>query len=408
MPPTVAENFPRTELTSWASINQPNLCHYIITEKEVYACAHSVHSTAGGGAHGCLGQVMPPAEYIAHAGVEYIIPQHPGEWEPPVGQRLTANDQTLLLEAHKSLTKRAETAIELENVLKRMILKAVPERYVAVLQSRFTGAYKNTSVRQMLDHLRTTVATLTYEELQEEHDRLAATVYDPDHMEVSTIITDIRFLEKLAIAIENPYSNAQLMHLAIKIFTNCGYFSQGIRNWKGRPAAERNLENLDLHFVAEQKTLKELNPQGIGAIVGQHANVLQECTNSLLNQQQKFFDSKQQIFEEKQQQLTEMVLSMQQEHANFLASAANNNTTSGNKTTKKKAKTMAKKQDFGSQPGNENNPCRYYCWLHGANNSHPSFACKKGIYSKAEYPNFCAEATFEDRRGGSWKGSFES
>ena len=101
---------------------------------------------------------------------------------------------------------------------------------------------------------------------------------------------------------------------------------------------------------------------------------------------------------------------MRQEHANFVANVSNSNTiSSGDKPKKKKKEKQtekATKQVF-QQEGNENNPCKYYCWVHGANDSHPSYACNTGLNNKETYPNFRADATFANRMGGKWKGSFE-
>ena len=79
-----------------------------------------------------------------------------------------------------------------------------------------------------MTHLKRTVATLTDNELQDKYDRITVTMFNPDGMEVSEVKADIRVLGRLAQDINNPYSNTQLMRLALKVFTNCGYFSQGI------------------------------------------------------------------------------------------------------------------------------------------------------------------------------------
>merc|ERR1712137_1304259 len=125
--------------------------------------------------------------------------------------------------------------------------------------------------------------------------------FDPDGMEVSEVIADIKLLAKLAEVIGNPYSDAQLMRLALKVFTNCGHFTQGLRSWKERPVGDCTLDNLHQHFVQEHNTLHELHPQGIGALVGPQANVLKEYTDSMLNQHNQYFEARAQELEEKEQ-----------------------------------------------------------------------------------------------------------
>ena len=397
MPTDVTNNFPLKELPSWRHNTKVTYKNFIALERDVYACASSVPSTAGGGNHGCLGQVMPTDDYLTLAGEAYVRPEHPGELDLPA--RANYNEQWRYTEERKEQKARAEQARDLEHALKRMIVQAVPERYLAVLRNHQTGAYENHSVRQILTHLRSTVAKMTDEELQEEYDSIAATTFDPDGMEVTEVLAKIRDLGRLAATIDNPYTDTQLINLAIKIFTNCDHFTQGIRAWKARPAAERTMDNLHHHFVTEQATLRELHPQGIGAVMGQHLNILRDSTN------------RQQYFEAKTQELLEIVdamrqqqNTMRQEQANFIANVSTDSTASDKPKKKKKKK---KKEEY-QQEGNENNPCKYYCWIHGCNDTHPSYVCYKGLNDKENYPKFRADATFTNRMGGKWKGAFGS
>ena len=59
--------------------------------------------------------------------------------------------------------------------MKRMIIKAIPDRYLAFLRNPITGLYDGQSVHQIMTHMKRTVATLTDDKLQEEHDRITAT-----------------------------------------------------------------------------------------------------------------------------------------------------------------------------------------------------------------------------------------
>ena len=123
----------------------------------------------------------------------------------------------------------------------------------------------------------------------------------------------------------------------------------------------------------------------------------------MLNQHNQYFEARAQELEKKEQKVTELLLALRQEQANFIANASSSG--DSNDKPKRKKKEKGKKQDF-VQEGNETNPCRYYCWVHGCNNSHPSYACYKGLKEKEKYPNFRADATFDNRLGGKWKGSF--
>ena len=124
----VTADFPMQEFTSWHHIRRPNIIQFLQLQRDINACASSVRSSAGGGNNGCLGQVMPTADYLALTGQAYITPRHPGTFAPPEGQRLTAVQYSTLHEEHKSQVEQARRARELENALKRMIIAAVPRR----------------------------------------------------------------------------------------------------------------------------------------------------------------------------------------------------------------------------------------------------------------------------------------
>ena len=83
MPADVTNNFPLNELPSWRHNTKVTYKNFIALERDVYACASSVSSTAGGGNHGCLGQVMPTDDYLTLAGEAYVRPEHPGELDLP-------------------------------------------------------------------------------------------------------------------------------------------------------------------------------------------------------------------------------------------------------------------------------------------------------------------------------------
>lgn len=406
MPDKVTTNFPLLTFQSWRHLPNINYKNFIELQKDTYACASSVPSNAGGGNHGCLGQVMPEAEYLRLAGVPYVRTQFPNVQDIP--QRMNNFEQYRVELERRRQQEQAERERDLEQALKRMIIQAVPERYLAVLRNRQTGAYEGHSVRQMLDHLRTTVAPLTYEEVEEEYNRIGATNFDPDGMEVTEVIAEVRDLGKLAETINVPFNEAQLTNLAIKVFTNCGHFTHGIRTWMALPTVERTLDNCHQHFMTEHTTLRRLHPQGIGAITGHHANALKEGDLEYWRTTTKELMEVVNALRQEQIDMRQDHNTMRQEYQEQtrLINSASSTTTTTTKA-KKATKGKAKREEY-QQEGNENNPYKYYCWIHGCNNTHPSSACRRGLNNKEEYPNFKPEATFTNRMGGWWKGSYGS
>ena len=149
-----------------------------------------------------------------------------------------------------------------------------------------------------------------------------------------------------------------------------------------------------------EMALQQIKIKAQGLCAKPHVSIQQykECMNSILQSQQQLTD---QLFEAHTDILMKLTFALRQYQANFIA-IASSSSDSGDKPKKKK---KPEKQEF-QQDGNENNPRRYYCWVHGCNNSHPSYACHKGLKEKEKYPNFRADATFDNRLGGNWQGSF--
>ena len=349
---------------------------------------------------------MPEAEYQQLAGVRYERTQFPDDEDIP--ERMNNYQQFQFDMRRRKQQEQAERERDLEQALKRMIIQAVPERYLAALRNRQTGAYEGHSVRQMLEHLKTTVAPLTFEEIEEEYNRIGATNFNPDGMEVTQIIAEIRDLGKLAETINIPYHDAMLTNLALKVFTNCGHFTHGIRTWMALPAAERTLDNCHQHFMTEHTTLRRLHPQGIGTITGHHANAIKEDELEQLRATTRELMEVVNVMRQEQFDMRQDHNTMRQVHQEQTRAINNaSSTTTTTNKAKKAKKTKATKQEY-QQEGNENNPYKYYCWIHGCNNTHPSSACLKGLNKKDEYPNFKPEATFTNRMGGWWKGAYGS
>ena len=57
---------------------KPTYASLKIIKDELFANATAVTSDLGGGAHGHLGLVLTPAEYVAVSAVPYVRPAHPG------------------------------------------------------------------------------------------------------------------------------------------------------------------------------------------------------------------------------------------------------------------------------------------------------------------------------------------
>ena len=405
-PSSITASFPHQHLTPWP--DQANLTHYQVLKREVLANVATVHSTAGGGKHGCMGQFMSAKQYANLSTTAYVTPVHPGDWTDP-GAKASQEQITRKATSYKEKTMKADRANALDAVITRLIIEAVPDQHLAILRNSYTGCYTGITGRDMLNQLHSSVGTLTRMELKQEQRRVEDLTFDHTAMTVTKIISEIRFFGDLAKECNSAYPDVLLIDMALNIFTNCGIFQQGIRAWDQLDSDKHTLDNLHKHFLAEYNTLKKLTPEGVGGFVEPSASVLNYISQQQRDLEYQQHDTSTVTTEMKSEmaQMREMMLAMQQNQLNIMtattASATSNSKSRGSKKNNKPSSAPA--ISYGEQPGNTNNPCHYYCWLHEVNNTHPSYACKKGT-DKAKFPNFCPEATFEDRKGGLRRGKF--
>jgi len=100
--------------------------------KEIYANAHAIPSTHGGGAPGHLGLVMTTANYLTLAGVAFQLPAHPGD-APIVPADADQFVLSKLVRVFKAELAKLTLTATLCEELKKQLLTAVDHLYRAVL-----------------------------------------------------------------------------------------------------------------------------------------------------------------------------------------------------------------------------------------------------------------------------------
>lgn len=142
-----------------------------LLKREVYANALDIHSTIGSGMNGHLGLVMPPATYLACAGVAWADPAHPGGLpvhpQGATGHQITeANrqyDANLVVHA-RFITVREE--------LKKQIQAAVELRFLTTLEDADFG-FADVTPEEMLLHLEVTYGTVTPDDIEANREGLS-------------------------------------------------------------------------------------------------------------------------------------------------------------------------------------------------------------------------------------------
>ena len=105
---------------------------------EIKANAASVPSTLGGGAHGHLGHVVPPAQYALPSNFLYIRPQHPPPFFIPPGTN--AQVATMLRDNHIENLRQFRECIGVENALKQQLVTAIDSSWLKSMRNSISNS----------------------------------------------------------------------------------------------------------------------------------------------------------------------------------------------------------------------------------------------------------------------------
>jgi hypothetical protein len=210
---------------------------------EVYTNAADIESNLGGGAHGHMGLVMPPAEYLAMAGVPYVPPMAP---PVPVFQGSAAAQKRQGLIYDEALTEYKETRA-LSTVLKRQILQAVPADYLEAINDPVTG-FTNITPSQLVAHMMDTYGTITRDAIYLNR-RALETPWDPD-TPISKVFSNGTRCLKFAQEGNNPISDMDYAQALVIVFRTCGVLNDAVKDWIKLPGDQQTVANAIKHFTA--------------------------------------------------------------------------------------------------------------------------------------------------------------
>jgi len=344
--------------------------------------ARHVPSTYGGGQHGHLGLVLPAAQYATLPGnpPAYAIPPNPGPF-PDIPAGATQHQTRLLDKQHTSNLTDYKDAICLRDVLQTAILNAIDPRYYRVLKHEDTG-YTHVTIQDLFAHLFDKYGKIDHFAL-EANDAQFRKEWNPAEP-WSTIMDQIHDAQELATGAQQPYTDAQILSNAYALAFNTGMFTQDLKEWNARPAAQKTYDNF-CELMEEAQTVYA---------------TLQKTT-----QQAGFHNANAALLQQKDD-----LIAAQQEALLQFANAAQakpppTETTDvlrdlTNKLTQlytdvQDLKSSANKRRTRPPPNNKN-----YCHTHGycVADDHTSATCK------APGPNHKKEATRANTMGGSTKG----
>ena len=194
---------------------------------ELKANAQSVETTLGGGAHGHLGLVVPPAIYNTIApDTPYIKPRQ------PTIRLLERDSQYILAEKRHNYDRQLQVykdCVAMERILVQQIINAVEPKYLKPLRDAVTNKL-NRSIPAILQYLFDTYGDVSPQEFINLRHQVETMSFDPQDP-VDVVFTEIDDLAEIAEAIGDPLTDVQQTKLGYVILQNTKRFSSGLKKW---------------------------------------------------------------------------------------------------------------------------------------------------------------------------------
>ena len=206
---------------------EPTLGALMTLRNELKANAQSVETTLGGGAHGHLGLVVPPAIYNTIApDTPYIKPRQ------PTIRLLERDSQYILAEKRHNYDRQLQVykdCVAMERILVQQIINAVEPKYLKPLRDAVTNKL-NRSIPAILQYLFDTYGDVSPQEFINLRHQVETMSFDPQDP-VDVVFTEIDDLAEIAEAIGDPLTDVQQTKLGYVILQNTKRFSSGLKKW---------------------------------------------------------------------------------------------------------------------------------------------------------------------------------
>jgi hypothetical protein len=217
--------------------------------KELYANARSVESELGGGDHGHLGMLMPENEYTAIStdNEEYEEPTKPAAIEFAA----TAVERERQKEAFRVEMEEYLAARRLKTQLRKQMIVAIPEIYIASLADETTGL-ANVHPRVILDHVIDEYGTIHPKDLEDNLTKLKSFQWNPDEP-IQSVFSLGDKTRKFARDGNDPISDQAYTQILVNIFRRCGAMDNAVEAWELVKPTQRTLPNAIAHFIKYDK-----------------------------------------------------------------------------------------------------------------------------------------------------------
>ena len=233
---------------------EPTTKDLITLKRQINSNAITVHTTLGGGHYGHLGMTTNPATYATIPNTQpYQRPNAPGNINIPANA--TQYQIAQLQEQHAEDTCLLREVLAVEPTLIQQIVAAVEPKYLKSLRDPITNKITCT-IPEILTHLFDAYGHVTPTELYELKQKVEQMQFSPQEP-IDTLITEVDDLADVADLAGSPLTDRQRVDMAYIVLQRCKPFKMSLREWNGRPVADRTWNNFKNHFREAQISLRK-------------------------------------------------------------------------------------------------------------------------------------------------------
>jgi len=228
---------------------QPSNTSITLLTREIYTNARTIPSLHGGGAHSHLGMVMSDADYLKLTTIAFTLPSHPGA-NPIYPSGATSAQIQESIRAFNSILSKISLATTVREELKKQLLLAVDQLYLATLEDAIFG-FATVTVADMLVHLSTTNGMLTRSDLEKNWASITS-LWNPNEP-IKLLWEHLREVCCIAMDGNNPISDTAAIDLTHLLFESTGMFAHACDNWLTQAAANHTYTEFQSTFTVANK-----------------------------------------------------------------------------------------------------------------------------------------------------------
>ena len=268
MSSSVSFNFPYATLTPLEG--KPTNTTLQILQRQLYTNARAIDSPRGGGTHGHMAMLLSEAEYLARAGVPFIVPRHPGA-APDAAAGATAAQIAESIRIYNQTLADVTLYNRLSAALTAQIISAVNASFLSALEDPDFG-FGDVTPRAMLVHLRTEYGSMTPEELE----RNRAALSEPWNLDepIEDLWAKIANIQRVAALGQIPIPNITVITLTLAMLEKTGLLATTTEKFRLRPLDEWTLDLFKAEFkLGNQERVRKLTAGAAGYHGAHNANL---------------------------------------------------------------------------------------------------------------------------------------